>query len=138
MLKNFLGTYTSRYSEFQGYWLFGFLVADLGELRIDLLATTASASEGPLSVAIRLAVEKFQDQVRKARVAPARVRSGRLILRRSPSAVKGTVNRHACLGYSVHFMAEVVMNDERRYEQEHVLFVAPHNPAAELRSTTAA
>jgi len=30
VLKNFLGTYTSRYSDFQGYWLFGFLVPGLG------------------------------------------------------------------------------------------------------------
>ncbi len=30
VLDNFLGTYTSRYSDFHGYWLFGFLVKDLG------------------------------------------------------------------------------------------------------------
>ena len=26
VLAGFLGTYTSRYSDFQGYWLFGFIV----------------------------------------------------------------------------------------------------------------
>jgi hypothetical protein len=24
MLRNFLGTYTSQYSDYKGYWLFGF------------------------------------------------------------------------------------------------------------------
>src|SRR5262249_55253236 len=60
------GTYTSRYSDSDGYWLFGFLVADLGELRIDLLAPPASDSEGPLGVAVRSAAAKFADQMQKA------------------------------------------------------------------------
>jgi len=103
LLKNFLGTYTSRYSDFQGYWLFGFLVADLAELRIDLLAAPTPATEGPLSAAGRLAVEKFQDQMRKLRAAPSGLRGSWLTLRRSTSAAMGDVNGHACLGYSVHF-----------------------------------
>lgn len=28
VLHNFLGTYISRYSDFRGYWLFGFLVSN--------------------------------------------------------------------------------------------------------------
>ena len=43
VLGNFLGTFTSRYSDYDGYWLFGFLVADLKDLRIDLLLSLASA-----------------------------------------------------------------------------------------------
>jgi hypothetical protein len=37
VLHNFLGTYTSRYSDYDGYWLFGMLVRDVEELSIDLL-----------------------------------------------------------------------------------------------------
>ena len=37
VLDNFLGTFTSRYLDHNGYWVFGMLVGDLGELRIDLL-----------------------------------------------------------------------------------------------------
>ena len=32
VLQNFLGTYASRYSDFEGYWLFGFLIADVDAL----------------------------------------------------------------------------------------------------------
>jgi len=106
VLKNFLGTYTSRYSDFQGYWLFGFLVASLDELRINLLDPPASPSEPAFGVAMRLAVEKFQDQVRKAGLARHRVQSAWLTLRRSPGTVRGTVNSHAGLGYRVEFVAE--------------------------------
>jgi hypothetical protein len=35
-LHNFLGTYSSRYSEYSGYWLFGFLVNDLTRIDFDL------------------------------------------------------------------------------------------------------
>jgi hypothetical protein len=45
VLRNFLGTYTSRYSEIRGYWLFGFLVPDLGELHFDLLSRRADRLE---------------------------------------------------------------------------------------------
>ena len=134
VLKNFLGTYTSRYSDFEGYWLFGFLVASLDELRINLLDPPASPSEPAFGVAMRLAVEKFQDQVRKASLARHRVQSAWLTLRRSPGTVRGTVNSHAGLGYRVEFIAEAVTDDGRRHEQACVLFVAPHNPAAEFRS----
>ena len=66
VLGNFLGTYTSRYSDYEGYWLFGFLVTDIGELRIDLLAPSAGESDAPLGVAVRSAAAQFADQVQKA------------------------------------------------------------------------
>ncbi len=64
VLGNFLGTYTSRYSDFDGYWLFGFLVSDLGEFRIDLLAPNPGEPNTPLAVAVQLAAAKFDDQMR--------------------------------------------------------------------------
>ena len=128
----------SRHSDFEGYWLFGFLVAHLGELRIDLLASQTAGPDSALNAAIRLAAEKFQDQLRKARVAPLRVRSGWLTLRRSADAVEGVVNGHACVGYRVRFTAEALTELGRRYEHQQVLFVAPHDPSVESRSVRAA
>ena len=138
VLSNFLGTYTSRHSDFAGYWLFGFLVAQLDELRVDLLASQTAGPDSALSAAIRLAAEEFQDQLRKARVAPLRVRSGWLTLRRSANAVEGVVNGHVCIGYRVHFTAEALTELGRRYEHHQVLFVAPHDPNVEIRSVRAA
>jgi hypothetical protein len=39
VLRGFLGSYSSRYSDFDGFWLFGFLVSDLALMEVDLLAS---------------------------------------------------------------------------------------------------
>jgi hypothetical protein len=137
VLGNFLVTYTSRYTDYHGYWLFGFLVADLGELQIDLLTSTATEPESPLGVAIRSAATKFEDQLRKARLARSQVREAALTIRRFPDSVEGVVNGHPSAGYKVSFLVGVVMDDGRRYERERVVFVAPHNLKIEHRSTRA-
>jgi hypothetical protein len=39
VLRNFLDTHVSRYSDFDGYWLFGLLMHDVGDLlEIDLVS----------------------------------------------------------------------------------------------------
>ena len=53
VLDGFLGTYMSRYSHYEGYWLFGFLICDLPCLRVDLLSDGARADEtAPEALAI--------------------------------------------------------------------------------------
>jgi len=138
VLGNFLGTYTSRYSDYDGYWLFGFLVADLAELRIDLLATQVDDANTPVSVAVRSAVGKFDDQVRKAGLVRSQVREACLTIRRLPGSVEGPVNGHSCAGYNISFSAGVLMDGGRRYEREQIVFVAPHDSKVELRSARAA
>src|SRR4029077_7714090 len=101
VLGNLLGTYTSRYSDYDGYWLFGFLVADLVELRIDLLATAVDDSHMPTGVAAQLAVERFDDQMRKAGLKRSQVREACVTIRRLPGMAEGSVNRHSCTGYRV-------------------------------------
>ena len=46
VLSNFLGTYVSRYSEYDGYLLFGFLVADFDEL-MNLMGQASLTSKRP-------------------------------------------------------------------------------------------
>lgn len=55
VLGNFLGTYTSRYSEHDGYWLFGLVVAELGELEVNLLADPDDGSGTAFHVLINSA-----------------------------------------------------------------------------------
>ena len=43
VLHNFLGTFTSRYSDFDGYWVFGFLIESMDRVRIDLLSEAAKS-----------------------------------------------------------------------------------------------
>jgi hypothetical protein len=137
VLHNVLGAYVSRYSDYNGYWVFGFLVPDLNELRIDLLATEVAAPEDPVGAATLLAVTRFQEQVRKARVDLKRIAGAGMVLRRSPSVVQGLVNGHVCQGYQVSVAVTATMATQSSYKDECAVFVAPHSPQREVRSVRA-
>ena len=137
VLHNFLGTYTSRYSDYQGYWLFGFLVGYLEHLEIDLLASTSEESGSAVSVATDLAAKRFADQVCKSGIDLRLICDARLCIERPPSTNPGTVNGRPSAGYSVRFRATATVDTGRIFESERVLFVAPHNPLIESRSNRA-
>jgi hypothetical protein len=134
VLGNFLGTYTSRNTDFDGYWLFGFLVSELGELRIDLLAPNAGEPNSPLGAAVQLAAAQFDDQMRKAGLVRSQVREAWLTIRKLSGSVGGSIGGHACAGNNLSISAWALMDGGRRYEQEKIMFVAPHNAKIELRS----
>jgi len=134
VLDNFLGTYVSRNSDFDGYLLFGFLVADLGELRIDLLGQPAEDPRTPAGAAAATAVARFDDQRRKAGLRLSQVHEAWLTIRRLPGPVSGEVNGRPRAGFNVRFAAAAVADNGRRYDRARVAFVAPHDAAAELRS----
>jgi hypothetical protein len=135
VLGNFLGTYTSRYSDRDGYWLFGFLVGDFDKLHIDLLTPTGTEPDTPLGTAIRLANEKFTDQMLKSALSHSQIHSAWLTIRQSTSSATGTVNGHTCTGCHFVFLVEAVMEGGRHYRREQTVFLARHNPEVELRST---
>ena len=135
VLGNFLGTYESRYSDYHGYWLFGFLVGELGELRIDLLGQPIHDPKSPLEVAVQSAAIKFKEQCQKAHLVLDQVQKAWLTIRRLPGSIRGPVNGRPCDGYSLRFTAEAVMVGGRSYGRDQIVFVAPHNAAIEQRST---
>ncbi len=133
VLRSFLGTYSSRYTDYRGYWLFGFLVSELDELVVNLLSPGAVGPQPALATAQKLAATKFEDQVRKAGIRPAQIREAWLSMKRSPEAARGSVNDHPCAGWPVTFQAGALMDNDRRYEDKEVVFVAPHDPQVERR-----
>lgn len=134
VLGNFLGTYMSRYTDFDGYWLFGFLIGDLGELRIDLLAPSVGTPSTPFDVAARSAAARFEDQLRKAGLTRSQVCEAWLVLRKLPATIEGSVNGQPCIGHQLLFSAEAVTDNDRCYRREQGVFVAPHNAKVEGRS----
>jgi hypothetical protein len=134
VLDNFLGTYTSRYTDYEGYWLFGLLVSELREAEFDLLAG-GSGPESPHGVAERVAALKFAGQARKAGLEASQVRRAWLRMERLPESVTQYcyfAGRDRA-GYSVAFRAGSMTDDGRVYERVRVVFVAPHDPLCELR-----
>ena len=129
VLHNFLRAYTSRNSDYEGYWVFGMLVSEMGELRIDLLGSNVGSMEKtPIQVAKLLAVQKFMEQMEKAGGNLARIKEAYLNVTKLPGSKNGMVNGRVCVGFTVRFMARAVSNHGNGYESEISVFVAPHNP----------
>jgi hypothetical protein len=138
VLFNYLETFTSRYSDWRGYWVFGFLAADWERLNdidcldFDLLKPTADSQERVIIAYIReLAVTKFQDQLSKARLAPSSIREAKLAIERMPGMLEVPVNGRPTVGRQVRFSILAVTDLARAYRCEKIIAVAPHNPAVE-------
>jgi hypothetical protein len=130
VLWNFLGTFTSRYSDHRGYWLFGFLVVDFETLDFDLLADPLGQR---LSDAThRLAVDRFMEQLAKAGLDRSNVADARLRIVRGHQTTR---RQHE--GWDVHFVALAVADSGRQFECRKTVFVAPHDPTFERRSARA-
>lgn len=133
-LWGFLGTYVSRYSDYDGYWLFGFLVPTWVPIRIDLLDDApANGSRGPVAVAVALARSKFREQLVKAGFDGDAVEAATLTI---DAVEPARADRFADFraGYNVAFVATATMGEGRMYDRKLVVFVAPHDEAVESRS----
>jgi len=138
-LHNFLGPYTSRYSDYDGYWLFGKFVSDLDHMSIDLLLLQQSSqSEGPIKVARRLAATKFHEQTRKAGLSMSCVAEATLTITKESDITVGKINGHTCSGHRVTFFARAVSDQGKEYSCSRRVFIAVHNPRAERRSARSA
>lgn len=132
---NFLGTFTSRYSNYDGYWLFGFLVPNFAVVRVNLLQANVEQDDAICSFMKQRAVVRFADQCQKGRLALSTISTAILKLHQLPERVPGEINGHPCSGFHVRFDVEVFGVDGRRGHSSCELFVAPHNPAVERQST---
>lgn len=135
VVHNFLGTYTSRYSDYRGYWLFGFIVEEMKDLQFDLLNGLDQPDDTtPIVVAGQLAAMRFLEQMEKAKVPIQWVREARLVVSKSHERI-GVVNQKPKSGLELRFSVSVVTDLGRQYVSSDFLFVAQHDPSLERRST---
>ncbi len=134
--RNLLGTFTSRYSEHNGYWFFGFLNPNL-VVDIDLLAQRAVASS-PTDELREHARDRFLEQLKKSRLPRESLRSAALTISFSSPERAQLVCGSARLGRDATFTVIVRATSNRVFQASRSLFVAPHDPAAESRSARAA
>jgi hypothetical protein len=140
ILHNFVGTFSSRYSDWDGYWLFGVLFVNpepLGvrTLTIDLLSHHLSGDPDPVEVARRLAALRFGQQLVRAQFPRSDVREATLTVAREATMIPGKVNGYECMGWRVDFVSVAVLQSDVCYRFQRDLFFAPHNPQVEMRST---
>jgi hypothetical protein len=134
VLNNFLGTYTSRYSDLDGYWLFGFIVKDIDQMKIDLLNACFPENDTPITVAMQLAILKFAEQADKSGISPSWIREAYLEITKCAAPNGGYVNGWWSSGYELKFVAHAYTDLGKAYESSATKFVAPHNPKLEQRS----
>ena len=138
VLCNFLGTYTSRYSDYEGWWVFGFLANDIQQLKINLLNPQISNYEGkPLVFAVELAKRKFCEQIEKNGLSISWIREAHLEIAKLPQSKSGFVNGRASAGNNFRFAVQASTDYGKTHKTETTIFIAPHNPSIELRSTRA-
>jgi hypothetical protein len=133
-LHNFLATFTSRYSDYDGYWLFGFLLDDTDELKIDLLNSGSELpASSPLQFAANIARHRFREQLAKAGLNMSCAREAYVTITKLPETRRGLVNGHASNGHEVRCIATVITDLGKTYQGRMNIFVAPHNPEVEQR-----
>jgi hypothetical protein len=135
--KNFLATYTSRYSDRDGYWLFGFL-SDNPQIEIDLLGDRYRRSGEPSEDARLFAMDAFVDQLAKAKVAETRLRSARLSISTSPEKTERVAGGTLRQGREMTFVVVVTTDAGTTYDARCTKFVSPHDSSLELKSARAA
>lgn len=131
LLDNFLGTYTSRYSDYHGYWLFGFLVG-LDPLEFDLLNGGRHPRDSALAMAEHRAVSAFREQAHKAGFTPSSFRQAHITITTLPGDITSQ-NHPKRIGHHVRLVATAVSEYGRTYEAKRAIFAAPHNPRLEWR-----
>jgi hypothetical protein len=131
-LAGFLGTFTSRYLDYKGYWLMGMVATNLWDWNIDLLGV-APVEDTPEAAFRRLAIHLFAEQVSKSGIPISAVATAELETAAQPEIVRGLVGYKTAEGHIVTFIASATMNTNRSYQCERAVSVAPHNPERERR-----
>ena len=138
VLRGFLGTFTSRNSDYDGYWLFGMILDELDGMEIDLLHPPAGVSPvKEKGEAMRLACREFVEQVEKHGLRISDIKEARLKFETLPGAKEGLVNGKPSTGREVRFNVTAASQRGKRFEAAAVVFVAPHDSDKERRSARA-
>jgi len=137
VLHNLLGTLTNRYADHDGYWIFGLLERQLDGLTVDLLAQdTAECGSDRVRVQfIADARRKFREQHEKAGHSRDVVQTATLAISMSSANVTGAINGRAVVGSQFVLRVTVRSDLGVDYTRNTQIFVAPHNPDVEGRST---
>lgn len=134
-LCGLLDTYGSRYSDYDGYWMFGLLALEADSLSFDLLREESVAGFSPVVTdACQLARLKFREQLERAHIPAACVSEAKIVIQKVGDSRVGPVDGRMTKGHQVSLVAEAVSDLGKKYRAEKFLFVAPHDPSVEHRS----
>jgi hypothetical protein len=136
VLCSFLDAFVSRNSDHDGYWIFGLIVRARTEFSFDLLRGSSDMQEPSVfSSAARIAQSRFTSVLEKYGIPAEFVSEANVTLLQLEPAVNGSVNGHACTGHRYLLRANATSDLGKRYTAHKRIFIAPHDPSLEHRST---
>lgn len=135
MLYNYLETFTSRYSDYDGYWFFGLLFHQLDGFSIELVSSISMPRDDLVTIWFCAeARSRFAELIERERIPPEFVRNASLASRLLSAEVIGSIAGRPVAG-SVFRLTTLVTSDLGvDYRREKDLFVAPHDSTREHRS----
>lgn len=134
VLCGFIDAFVSRYSDYDGYWIFGLLAREGDQISFDFLHTSVNAKESPIiSAAASIAKTRFHKLLQKFGIPAEFVSEGKFIMSKQDPA-RGLVNGHASDGHLYLLQAEVTSDLGKKYTAHKTIFIAPHDPSVEHRS----
>jgi len=131
-LRGFLSSFTSRYSDWKGYWVFGFLFPTGDYWKIDLLNAVVLPDDSPIEYISRLARIKFKEQVEKVGLEFSRVTEAHLEIKKTIEVPPEKVDRFHANGFLFSFTIEATTS-HRLFRHQQSIIVAPHDPKKESR-----
>ncbi len=138
VVRGFVGTYVSRYSDFDGYLLFGFVIDTIRDVTVDLTRPVRpQLAEDALDEWQRLAAFKFQEQLSKVGLPISVLQEATLSIRRTTARRGAVVLRGVPVmvdGFDVDFSVRAVTDLGRVYDTSVREFIAPQNPNLFARS----
>lgn len=136
VLCSLLDSFGSRYSDFDGYWIFGLLLRESETFSIPLISTDYIGSDLPvLKKAKAISRHILREQMQKAHIPIECISDAILRIRKLEDGRSGLVNGRVTEGFLVSVSADAISDYGKNYRAEKFLFVAPHNSALEARST---
>lgn len=131
VLDNFMGTFTSRYSGYRTGWLYAHLVEHLGVLKFNLFEDAPTGTD-PISYAHRLAIERFGEQMAKARVSRDQIKAASVRIWRDKEPIWGH-RGEPCWGYRVHVVGRAEDVRGLAFESTYSHWVAPYEEEREKK-----
>jgi hypothetical protein len=136
VLCSFLDAFVSRNSDHDGYWIFGLLVRERADVSFDLLRGSSDMQEPSVfPSAAHLAKARFTSILEKYGIPAEFVSEANVTMLRLEPAVNGLVNGHACTGHRYLLRANATSDLGKHYTAHNHIFIAPHDPSLEHRST---
>ena len=135
VLDNLLDLLVSRYTDYDGYWLFGLLTSEHKPIKLSLIRPQGTLQHPVEHYLEHLAHAKFEHLLLRSGLLASHVTAAGLVLTRSETQVNRIAGQHVRWGYMMTLEAWASSDLGRTYRRKRGVFVSPHDPRFEHRST---